>query len=213
MEEPRASKGELAIEAMMQGLDPKSDRYRVLASARQFKSSWVELGAQLVDVHNRRLYTEWGYDSFDTYCLREIRIKKPTAQKLTLAYRYMEREEPELLTRESEIRPLPDFRSVEVLRQARDEKGFNAEEYDALRRVVMEEERSYPTVLKRFKEVAAAKEPAAESLQSSLRAALAATRRLETALTSLEGVSSHHLENVTSLASELQDSINALKEE
>ena len=213
MEETPKSRGEIAIEELMQGLEPGSERYQVLATARQFKSSWVELGAQLVHVNNRKLYQDWGYDTFETYCSREIRIKKPTAQKLTLAYRYMEKEEPELLSRESEIRPLPDFRSVEVLRQAREEKGFSEEEYGELRRAVIEEERSYPTALKRFKDVAATKEGQEETSRPRFKAALSAARRLENALTPLDGLTTSHFENLASLAAELQAAIAKEEEE
>ncbi len=51
-----------------------------------------------------------------------------------------------------------------------------------LRRAVVEEDRSHPTVLKRFKEVAAAREEDSEAAARHLRTALAAARRLESAL-------------------------------
>jgi hypothetical protein len=182
MDEAPKSKGELVIERIMRELDPGSPRYQVLATARRFKSSWVELGEKLLEVQKSGLFREWGYDSFEDYCAREIRIKKPTAQKLTLAYRYLEKEEPELLVRQTELKPLPDYRSVELLRQAREEKDFSEEEYGQLRRAVLEEERSHPTVLKRFREVAATREEESEAAARHLRSALAAARRLESAL-------------------------------
>jgi len=185
MEESPKSKGEMVIERMMQELDPASPRYQVLATAKRFKSSWVELGEKLLLIQQSAQFREWGYDSFEDYCSREIRIKKPTAQKLTLAYRYMEKDEPELLARQTELKPLPDFRSVDLLRQAREEKAFSDEEYAELRRAVIEEERSHPTVMKRFKEVAAAHAEEPPDATVPLKAALAAARRLETALRSL----------------------------
>jgi len=201
------SKGELAIEELMKGLDPQSDRYRTLASARQFKSSWVELGSRLLQVNNRNLYRQWGFDTFEHYCTREIRIRKPTAQKLTLAYRFMEKEEPELLGKCDDVRPLPDYRSVEVLRQAREEKNFSEEEYDELRRAVVDEDRSYSTVLKRFRDAAAAKDDAPSDRLPRLKGALAAARRLETSLQSLEGIEGTHLENIGRLVTNLQSEI------
>ena len=98
MDASTKSKGEQVIEGIMKELDPGSERYGVLSSAKRFKSSWVELGEKLLEVQRRGLFREWGYDSFEDYCTREIRIKKPTAQKLTHAYRYLKKEEPELLT-------------------------------------------------------------------------------------------------------------------
>jgi len=113
------SSGERHIERIMEELDPSSERFQVLETAKKFKSSWVELGDRLLGVNNRNLYRDWGYGSFEEYCTREIRIKKETAQKLTLAYRFMEQHEPQLLARREEPRPLPDYRSTDLPRHAR----------------------------------------------------------------------------------------------
>lgn len=203
MNDTPKSKGEQVIEQIMRELDPASERYQVLATARQFKSSWVELGAKLMHVSHGGLFRQWGYDTFEEYCAREIRIKKPTAQKLTLAYNYMEKEEPELLARQAEFKPLPDFRSVDLLRQAREEKAFSDEEYDELRRAVVEEERSHPTVLKRFKEVAASREGGPDPVQL-VKGALSAARRLETLIDQLDQVSTEQRGMVADLIRQLE---------
>ncbi len=196
---PPRSKGELMIERLMQELDPESDRYRVLATARRFKSSWVELGEKLLLVQREQCFRQWGYESFEEYCAREIRIQKPTAQKLTLAYRYLEQEEPEILARRTEIKPLPDYRSVDLLRQAREEKDFSPEQYSQLRQAIVEEERSHPTVLKRFREVEAARGEDGVAAPS-LKAAISAARRLGTALETLPHVPAEFIDAVNRLA-------------
>lgn len=180
MNDTPKSKAELAIEEIMRQLDPASERYRILETAKRFKSTWVELGEQLVQINTSGKFRDWGYEQFEDYCSKEVRIKKPTAQKLTLAYHFMEKEEPELLARRTELKPLPDFRSVDLLRQARDEKGFSEEEYAELRKAVVEEDRSHPTVLKKFKEVSAVRCPEPSDPTKALRSALGAARRLET---------------------------------
>ena len=200
MEESPRTKGELVIDRIMKELDPGSERYQILATAKRFKSSWVELGEKLLEVQREGHFKQWGYESFEDYCSREIRIKKPTAQKLTLAYRYMEQEEPELLARRTELKPLPDYRSVDLLRQAREEKSFSPEEYAELRQAVMEEDRSHPTVLKRFKEVAAARGGEDAASRQSLRAALSAARRLQSALEPLGEVPAEFIDALTRLS-------------
>ena len=172
------SKGEMIIERLMRELDPASERYRVLDTAKRFKSSWVELGEKLLEVQKGGLFRAWGYESFEDYCSREVRIKKPTAEKLTLAYRFLEKEEPELLARRTELKPLPDFRSVDLLRRAREEE-FGEDDYSQLRRTVLEEERGHPTVARHFRELAS---PRDDEAASALKSALAAARRLESAL-------------------------------
>jgi hypothetical protein len=206
MNDTPKSKGETVIERIMQELDPGSERYQVLAIAKRFKSSWVELGEQLIQVNSRGLFRQWGYDSFEDYCAREVRIRKPTAQKLTQAYHYLEKEEPELLARHTELKPLPDFRSVDLLRQAREEREFSEEEYAELRRAVVEEDRSHPTVLKRFKEVATSREDGPDQVQL-LRSGLSAARRLETIIDQLDQVSTEQRQMVGDLIRQLEREI------
>ena len=183
MSEQPKSKAELAIDNLMHQLEPGTPRFLVLESAKRFKSSWVELGERLINVNENKLYREWGYVSFEEYCAKEVRIKKPTALKLTRAYRFLEKEEPQLLARKEELRPLPDYRSVDLLSQAQD-KGLADEPFQELRKAVLEEERSHPTVLKRYRDVSPPP-PRDELEKSALKRALMATRQLETALSEL----------------------------
>jgi len=192
------------IERIMDQLDPASDRFQVLDTAKRFKSSWVELGEKLCLVRNRDLYRQWGYEDFDSYCSREVRIRKDTAQKLTLNFHFLEKQEPQLLERRTALKPLPDYRNVDLLRQAKEEKGFSDEQYEELKKAVVEEERSHPTVLKRFKEVAEQIDPPEESPLSHLKAAVSAARRLATALRSVDSVEVAVLENVDDLVEDLE---------
>jgi hypothetical protein len=205
------SSGERHIEKIMRELEPDSERYQVLDTAKRFKSSWVELGDKLLKVSSAVRYREWGYTSFEEYCVQEIRIKKGTAEKLTLAYRYMESREPELLARREELKPLPDYRSVDLLRRAREEKSFSDEEYAELRKSVVEEERSHPTVLKRFNEVAAARGEEPTDPIVPLKTGLAAARRLDTALQAVADVPAVYREQVRNLIDHLEGELEALK--
>lgn len=204
------SSGEHHIEGLMQQLDPASDRYQVLDTARKFKSSWVLLGEQLLKVSSHRLFQEWGFNSFEDYCSREIRIKQPTAQKLTLAYRYLEKEEPQLLARQSEFKPLPDYRSVDLLRQAREEPAISEENFQRLRQTVIEEDRSHPTALKRFKEMsppnAEPKNPA-----SLIKSGVGAARRLETALREIPELPPEFYPPLQQLLAFLEDRLEELQ--
>ncbi|MCF6180167.1 MAG: hypothetical protein L3J63_12395 [Geopsychrobacter sp.] len=189
MREVAKTKSELIIEQLMRELDPTSPRYQVLATARQFKSSWVELGEQLIKVKNQAEFQGWGYESFDDYCAKEIRIRKETARKLTLAYRYLEQEEPGLLGTERRLQPLPDYRAIDLLRQAREEQNFSADEYARLRESIIENERSLPTVQKHFREVAQIRNPQKTDPLKQLRSALATARRLNNQLDEIDDFS------------------------
>ncbi len=214
MTEQPQSGAERYIETIMRELDPSSERYRVLDVARRFKSSWVELGQELLRVNREGLFRQWGYESFQEYCLREIRIKQPTAQKLTRAYHYLSREEPELLSRKAELKPLPDYRTIDLLREAREEQRFSNEQYAALRKAVLEEERSHPAVRKQFKEMAAANrsDPLAEQTERC-KAALAAARRLDNCLQPLQDLAGAFLGELSGLIALLQEQVADRREE
>ncbi len=211
MNQNRKTRGEQLIEQLLAELDPGSERYRVLATARRFKSTWVELGEELLKVSREGLYRQWGYTSFDEYCSREVRIRKPTAEKLTLAYRYLEKEEPELLARHTELKPLPDYRSIDLLRQAR-EDDFPPEQFAELRKAVVDDERSHPTVLKHYREASAARRPADAEERRQLQNALAAARRLALTLKALQGLPAGHIDSLLSLITLLEERL-ASKEE
>jgi hypothetical protein len=180
MEEKSPSKGSQHIEQLMRQLPPESERYQVLATAKQFKSSWVELGEWLAKVSNKKQFSEWGFTSFEDYCTKEIRIRRQTAEKLLLAFRFLERREPSLLERK-EGRPLPDYRSIDLLRKADEREHFSMEEYGELRQAVIEEERNHPSVAKRFRDMTHSHQPEEKKLHQN-RNALLAAKRLATSL-------------------------------
>jgi hypothetical protein len=186
MEQPAPAKGAQHIEQLLQQLPPDSERYQVLISAKRFKSSWAELGASLTRVANTGQFHAWGYPSFEDYCTREIRIRRQTADKLLLAFRFLEREEPGVLERKDE-RPLPDFRSVDLLRQAREEQAFSPADYNDLRRTVLEEERSHPTAARQFRDMLQEYQPDRRG-ERRCQGALSAARRLGNALAELDAV-------------------------
>lgn len=208
MSETPKSNSERHIESIMEHLEPGSDRYDVLDKAKRFKSSWVELGEKLLAVSKKGHFREWGYGSFEEYCVQEIRIKRGTAEKLTMAYRFMEKEEPQLLDRREELKPLPDYRSIDLLRKAKEEKGFSEEEYGDLRKSVVEEDRSHPTILKKYKEVAALREEV--NPLAPLKAALSAARRLDAALRGIDGAPAHYLQQLAEMTAHLEQELEAL---
>jgi len=203
------SKGETAIEQLMTELDPESERYRILATAKRFKSSWVELGEKLLRLQSSGGFRDWGYASFEEYCHREVRIRKPTAEKLTQAYRFLEREEPELLARPTEIRPLPDYRSIALLHQAQ-EDALPDEDYRKLRAAIMDEDKGHPAVMRQYREVTAEKR--SEDHHLGYRTALAAARRLRTTLAGLNDLDASAHGNLDRLIARLEELASSTEE-
>ncbi|WP_020675426.1 hypothetical protein [Geopsychrobacter electrodiphilus] len=196
------TKGELVIEQIMQQLDPASPRYRVLSVACQFKSSWVELGQQLSLVRKAGEYSSWGYASFEDYCRDEVRIKKDTAFKLTGAYNYLEAKEPEILARSRQMLTIPDYRSIDMLRQASEGQNLSDEQFQLLRETVIDKERSHPTVARQFRELSGQNSQQTEP--QLVKASLGTARRLESLLQQLPNLPADVLAACSKILDDLQ---------
>ncbi|MDD5120174.1 MAG: hypothetical protein PHR84_02555 [Candidatus Omnitrophica bacterium] len=131
-----------SIEEKMEALDIKSLRYHVLESAKNFKCSWIELGRSLYSVYKDKMYKEWGYLNFDVYVSREIGIRKQTAMKLLKSYYFLEKEEPQYLKDDyadaAKPASIPSYESVDILRQAKNKKGLDEEDYRNLKKEIFE---------------------------------------------------------------------------
>jgi len=131
-----------SIEEKMVNLDTGSLRYHVLESAKNFKCSWIELGRSLYSVWKDKMYKEWGYVNFDVYVSREIGIRKQTAMKLLKSYYFLEKEEPQYLKTDyaDSAKPanIPSYESVDILRQAKNKKSLDEDDYRNLKEEIFE---------------------------------------------------------------------------
>jgi len=133
------------IEEKMENLDSDSLRYHILESAKNFKRSWIELGQSLYSAWKDKAYKEWGYVNFDVYVSREIGIRKQTAMKLLKSYYFLEKEEPQYLkadyAQNSKAAQIPSYESVDILRQAKNKKVLDTEDYNNLKKEIFEKGR------------------------------------------------------------------------
>ncbi len=133
------------IEEKMESLDSGSLRYHILESAKNFKSSWIELGRSLYSAWKDKMYKEWGYLNFDVYVSREIGIRKLTAMKLLKSYYFLEKEEPQYLKSDyadkSQAANIPSYESVDILRQAKNKKALDQDDYESLKKEIFEKGR------------------------------------------------------------------------
>ncbi|MEM6730860.1 MAG: hypothetical protein AAF658_04855 [Myxococcota bacterium] len=152
----RKSRSEVEMEVRLEQLDPESSRYRVLLAARDFKASWIALGEKLTRVRESNAFTEWGYSDFETYCRRELHIKRDTANKLTRSYAFLRDHQPAALEQPPVARELPPLDVVDLLTRARERAKVSDEQFEEIRRDVFSEDQPPPTraaVVKRFREV------------------------------------------------------------
>ena len=179
------SKAEKHLEKLMLQVEPGSTRHTILHSAKQFKSSWVELGQLLTQVRQQVLYREWGYSDFGEYCSREIRIRRQTADKLTHAYQYLNEHGNNLLQDNDSSVPLPDFRSLNVLEQIGQEELLPHDQLDDLNRQVFSGEVSHSRLAQQFRDLK--REHDSEEIKSykDLKNAVSAARRFQACLENL----------------------------
>jgi hypothetical protein len=140
------------IEKKMEEAGLDTTRHRVLKGAKNFKTSWIDLGQLLYMVWSDKLYRDWGYAEFDSYTSKEIGIRKQTALKLLRSYSFLEREEPRYLEKEhnkaADTASLPTYESVDVLRQASNNKQIDRDDYANIRKYVLEKGRDFKEVKK-----------------------------------------------------------------
>jgi hypothetical protein len=131
-----------AIEEKMADVDEGSLRYKILSSAKSFKTSWIDLGQSLYSVWKDKLFKDWGFLTFDAYTSKEIGIRKNTALKLLKTYYFLEKEEPHLLDKgyveTKDASEVPSYEAVDVLRLAKKKQALDEDDYKRFRRDVLE---------------------------------------------------------------------------
>jgi hypothetical protein len=151
------SKSLTQIEEKLQNMDAGSYRYKVLSCARDFKNSWIELGQFLFNVYKDKMFKDWGFLTFEAYCLKEIGIKQPTAMKLLKSYSFLEKEAPTFVKRESmeerEPARIPSYEAVNALRLAKESDRLSPKQYEDLREDVLDEVKEDAEVKKKIKYV------------------------------------------------------------
>ena len=192
-------------------VEPGGLRQTVLLAAKRFKSSWVELGKLLATVRNDGAYQEWGYPSFETYCLSELRIKKQTADKLTRNFGFLEKHEPQVMRTPELAEAAPAFEVVEVLAQAEARGQLSASEYKSIRDSIWNQEK--PTSELRAELVEKFPAPEAKTSDTAeLKRLWASAKRLSAELHSNRKVPSAIRERAEALVTDLEELVAAKAE-
>jgi hypothetical protein len=201
------------IQAHLEDLPEGSMRRRVLEVARQFKSSWVELGRMLSEVKREALWREWGHASFDVYCAKELFIRKQTAEKLTMSFGFLARHEPSLVREKAPPRPVPSFEVIDVLSRAEASGRLPEDGWQTLREDIFDRPPT-PTALNRqLTERYGAAPPAERAPKASgeegLRKLAHMAHRLASSCASEERVPRAVVERARALAEDLDELVQA----
>jgi hypothetical protein len=200
------SAAEVDIQKKAQSVPPGTFRHTVLVAAKRFKSTWAELGKLLVQVRDEAKYEEWGYPSFEAYCLKELHIKKQTALKLTRSFSFLAKHEPPEAVREEDFpQRAPAFEVVEVLADAADRGQLSPAEYRSLRDSIWNPEKSATELKREFSErfPRPPPEPPPENVQ--LRRLAQMARKLASELSGTRKVPSAIAERAAALADDIEE--------
>ncbi|MDD4013518.1 MAG: hypothetical protein PHW14_04955 [Candidatus Omnitrophica bacterium] len=136
------TKGIKDLERRMEGVEEDSLRHHVMKSARDFKTSWIELGRILFTVWKDKLYKEWGYSEFEAYAAKEVGVRKETALKLLRSYTFLEKEAPAMVSPEyrdkAQAAITPTYEAVDVLRSASSNGKLDRADYATIKKYVLE---------------------------------------------------------------------------
>ena len=202
---------EEVISRKVSEVEPGSLRQTVLLAAKRFKSSWVELGKLLAKVRNDGTFQEWGYPSFETYCLSELRIKKNTADKLTRNFGFLEKHEPQVMRTPELAEAAPAFEVVEVLAQAEERGQLSASEYKSIRDSIWNQEKPTSELRRELVEKFPAPEEKVDS-GAELKRLWSSSKRLAAELHSNRKVPASIRERADALASDLEELLAAKAE-
>lgn len=206
------------IEERMGDLKEDSIRYQILRSAKNFKTSWIELGQSLYSVWRDKSYKEWGYATFDAYSSKEIGIKKATALKLLKSYYFLEKEEPAYLEKSSaegqSPAVVPTYESVNVLRLAKSKNTLDGQDYFRFRKDVLELGKDAVavkkdlTTLMREREELEPDEARKRKRVAMIKRLLTALRTLKTDLETTKMLPASTIKEVSSLISKIESQMS-----
>jgi hypothetical protein len=189
-------------------------RLQIVALARVFKRSWVDMAEALTTVRKRRLFRRWGYDSLAAYAVEELSIKKATTEKLTGSYAAMAQHVPHVLDWDGVAQPLPTVESVDYFAKAvtppEGEDEPPDELVEELKAAIFEERASAPTLRRRFNPVLHPKEE--DEVAAELRRKLlASVRRVEALLVDVDGLTEERVEQVSTALDDLRSDLDAFE--
>ena len=131
------------------------ERAELIARARRFKASWIELAEALSSCQKSQRYTGWGYVSFEEYYRKELHLKTSTVNKLVGTYAFLRKSAPEVFERDGVAQEYPSLQSIEFLRRAEEaaQQGNVATDLFAeVRRAIIDDNLPFGQLNRQFKE-------------------------------------------------------------
>jgi hypothetical protein len=153
--DPTHTKLDAALAAAERRFQNEPERAELIARARRFKSSWIELAEALSTCQKSQSFTKWGYAGFEEYYRKELHLKTSTVNKLVGSYAFLRKSAPEVFERDGIAQEMPTIQSIDFLRRAEEaaqDGQVTADLLAEVRRAVIDEGLPLGKVSKQFKE-------------------------------------------------------------
>ena len=192
-------------------------RDELIKGARDFKTSWVELGQNLFTAWRDKLYHTWGFEKFEDYTEQELGLTKSLSLKLLKTYFFLEDEEPQYLkesfAKERGPEVIPSYEAVNVVRLAKRNKELTKADYLKIKKDVFEngkdvgEVRKDLTALMKERKPVDPEEDREERNVQTVRKFLSAIRTFKKDAQTLKLLPQDLIEEAEDLMKKLQDEI------
>lgn len=151
-----ATKTDRQMEDAMLRAAGDEERVKVLSIARAFKRTWIDLAEVLTRVAENESWARWGFDSFETYCRKELHIKKGTMQKLLGSFRFLEAQAPRVIerSRNEPTAPVPSLQAVDFVARAAERGAADKKTMREIQSAAFDEGAEAPLLSRRYREVA-----------------------------------------------------------
>ena len=156
---------------------------------------------------------------FDSYCTKELKLRKQTVGKLLRSYKFLKKEEPSFLSTAltgEEPEEIPNYENVNILRRARSREEIDDEEYRKMRSAVLNSEveprelgRQYRSMLDAARQAEKDPEEAwAERRRQTLKRTLGSLKRLKNNLSASGFMPEKGLETLDRLIRQVEDELS-----
>ena len=148
----KRTKTDAALEAAERAFANDPERAELVARARRFKASWVELAEALTEARRGGRWKGWGFETFEEYAKTELHLRQETVDKLTGSFAFLQKRAPDVLGRDTTA-PIPSYQAIDFLRRAESREDASPDVVQEIRKRVMEEGAPLRSVSREFRDV------------------------------------------------------------
>lgn len=148
---PMRTKTDAELAAAEAAHQDDPERAELIARTRRFKASWIELAEALTHVRSKATWRRFGFESFEAYTQKELKLRPETVDKLTGSFAFLQKRAPQVLQRDGIDESIPTYQAVDFLRRAEERDEAPADVVTALRKKVLDDVVPLPSVAREFK--------------------------------------------------------------